>query len=47
MKKNKHILLNLTQEEYNELQAKADQEKRTLTNYTYLLIIKALEGLKV
>ena len=46
MKKTKHILINLTEEDYKRLQANADKEQRTLTNYTYLLIIKALERAK-
>ena len=46
MKKDKHIMLNVTEQDYNELQAQADKEKRTLTNYTYLLITRALKEQK-
>ena len=46
MKKIKHILVNLTEADYNQLQEQAKKENRTLTNYTYLLIVKGLEGLK-
>ena len=46
MKKDKHILINLTEADYNQLKEQADKEQRTLTNYAYILLIKALKGAK-
>ena len=46
MKKDKHITVNINDVEYNKIKTLADKEQRTLTNYTYLLIIKGLERVK-
>lgn len=41
--KDKHITLNLNEEQYNALKDRAEKENRTITNYAYLLLIKALK----
>ena len=41
--KDKHITLTLNEEQYNALKDKAEKENRTITNYAYLLLIRALK----
>lgn len=43
MKKNKHITLNLTEDQYNALVLMATKEKRNITNMVYILLDDAIE----
>lgn len=43
MKKNKHILLNITEDQYNALVLMADANKRNITNMAYLFLEDAIE----
>lgn len=42
MKKDKHILINITDDDYNIIKVNAEKERRTITNYLYILIIDLL-----
>lgn len=42
MKKNRHILINITDDDYNIIKVNAERERRTLTNYLYILIIDSI-----
>lgn len=42
--KNKHVLVNMTAEEYDRLKSEATANDRTITNYLYLIIKKHLQG---
>lgn len=44
--KDKHVLINMTAEEYDRLKNEATASDRTITNYLYLIIRKHLEGVK-
>lgn len=46
MKKNKHILININEDQYNILKELASKDNRSITNYCYLIINKYLEELK-
>ena len=46
MKKDRHILINLTDGEYKSIQEQANQQERTITNYCYLVIKKHLQERK-
>lgn len=41
--KSKHILINITEDQYNALLLMADKEKRNITNMAYLLLVDAIE----
>ena len=43
MKKNKHILLNITEDQYNALVLMATKNKRNITNMAYILLDAAIE----
>jgi len=43
MKKNKHIHINLTEDQYNALLLMANTEKRNITNMAYILLDAAIE----
>ena len=43
MKKNKHILLNITVDQYDALVLMAAKNKRTITNMAYILLEDAIE----
>lgn len=43
MKRNKHILINLTEDQYNALLLMSSKEKRNITNMSYLLLVDAIE----
>lgn len=43
MKKNKHILLNITEDQYNALVLMAEKNKRNITNMAYILLDDAIE----
>lgn len=43
MKKNKHIHINLTEDQYNALLLMATREKRNITNMAYILLNDAIE----
>lgn len=43
MKKNKHIHINLTEDQYNALLLMAAREKRNITNMAYILLNDAIE----
>lgn len=43
MKKNKHIHINLTEDQYNALLLMATAEKRNITNMAYILLDAAIE----
>lgn len=44
--KEKHVTINLNNDEYQTLKKEADIQSRTITAYCYLVIKKHLEGLK-
>lgn len=44
MKKNKHILLNITEDQYNALVLMAAKNKRNITNMAYILLDDAIEN---
>ena len=46
MKKTKHITINLDEIQYKQLLNASTKENRTLTNYCYLLLIKAAKDVK-
>ena len=41
--KSKHILINITEDQYNALLLMANKEKRNITNMSYLLLVDAIE----
>lgn len=41
--KSKHILINITEDQYNALMLIANKTSRTITNVSYLLLIESLE----
>lgn len=43
MKKNKHITINLKEEDYNNLLCIAADQNRNITNMAYLLLIDAIK----
>lgn len=43
MKKNKHILLNITEDQYNALVLMAAKNKRNITNMVYILLEDAID----
>lgn len=44
MKKNKHITLNLTEDQYNAVLLMATKENRNITNMVYILLQAAIEN---
>lgn len=44
MKKDKHILLNVNEEQYNTLKDIAKKTDRTLTNAVYIIIKKYIDS---
>lgn len=42
-KRQKHITINLTEDHYNALKILADNERRTITDTAYLLLIDEIE----
>lgn len=44
MKKNKHITINLNNEDYEQLKRQAEQERRTLATLTALIIEDYIKG---
>ena len=44
MKRNKHILINLTEEQYNMLLFVANKENRKISDAAYLIIIESLNN---
>ena len=43
MKKNKHITININDNEYSKLNELALKSDRSITNYCYLIIVKHLK----
>lgn len=44
MKKNKHVTLNLTEDQYNAVLLMATKENRNITNMVYILLQAAIEN---
>ena len=44
MKRNKHILINLTEDQYNMLLFIANKENRKISDAAYLMIIESLNN---
>ena len=44
MKKTKHVLINLTEREYETIIQNANKENRNITNYCYLLIVEGIKN---
>lgn len=44
MKKNKHITINLTEDQYNAVLLMAIKENRNITNMVYILLQAAIEN---
>lgn len=44
MKKNRHITLNLTEDQYNAVLLMATKENRNITNMVYILLQAAIEN---
>lgn len=42
MKRNKHILINLTEDQYNALLFIADKENRKISDAAYILLIESI-----
>lgn len=43
MKKNKHITININEYIYNDIVFLADDDRRTITEYLYLLVIDEIK----
>lgn len=42
MKKEKHVTINFNEEQYKKIEALAEQDERTISNYCYIIIKKHL-----
>lgn len=42
MKRDRHILINITETQYNTLMMLSDEQKRKVSEYAYLLLIQAI-----
>lgn len=43
MKKDKHILINVNEDQFSKLEQAAKEQERTITNLCYLIIKKEVE----
>lgn len=44
-KRNKHILINLTEDQYNQLLFIADKERRKLADMAYIILTDSIDNL--
>lgn len=45
MKRNKHILINLTEDQYNQLIFIAEKERRKLADMAYIILTDSIDSL--